>query len=68
MPLSPPSTPINWSSIRESLPATAHDLLDEVKAAFEAGGDDPARSVERVLLARLTEIRTRFEQLKGEER
>jgi hypothetical protein len=68
MPLSPPSTPINWDSIREALPGTAHDLLDEVRAAFEESSDNPARAVERVLLARLTDIRTRFEQLRGEER
>lgn len=61
MDSSNPSDGIAWDRVREQLPTTAHELLDQVRQAYEQDGDDPARSIERVLMSRIAKLRERFE-------
>lgn len=61
MDSSSPSGGIAWERVRETIPSTAHGLLDEIRQAYEQGGDDPARPIERVLLSRIAKLRERFE-------
>ncbi|MBK7781556.1 MAG: AAA family ATPase [Ardenticatenia bacterium] len=60
-----PSDGIAWDRVREKLPATAHELLAEIQSAYASDSDAAARSIERVLVARLAELRGRFEASKG---
>ena len=64
------STPISsdgivWERVRENLPGTAHELLAEIQSAYASDSEDAARAIERVLVARLAELRERFEAAKG---
>lgn len=60
-----PSDGIAWDRVREKLPATAHELLAEIQSAYASDSDAAARPIERVLVARLAELRGRFEASKG---
>lgn len=67
MSSSTPSSGIAWERVRDGLPSTAHELLEQIQQAYEQDVDDPARSIERVLLSRLAKLRERFEAAsKGE--
>jgi hypothetical protein len=55
---------IAWNQVRESLPSTAHDLLDEIRKAYEQDSNDPAHAIELALQARLTSLEQRFASAK----
>ena len=59
-----PSGGIAWDRVREKLPSTAHELLEQIRQAYELDGDIPARSIERILLSRIAKLRERFEAAK----
>ncbi len=61
MDSSSPSGGIAWDRVREKLPSTVGELLEQIRQAYEQAGDDPARSIERVLLSRIAKLRERFE-------
>ncbi len=61
MDSSNPSGGIAWDRVREKLPNTTHELLDQIRQAYEQDADDPARSIERVLLSQIAKLRERFE-------
>jgi hypothetical protein len=56
---------IDWEKIAAALPKTAHDLLDTIRAAYESGGDDPAREVELALKEQIAGLHHRLEELGG---
>ncbi|MHC4548622.1 MAG: hypothetical protein ACYTEZ_07575 [Planctomycetota bacterium] len=58
--------PVDWAAVKERLPSTAHELVDELGAAWREGAEDPARAVERRLRERLGELKRRFAALKSE--
>jgi len=59
---------IDWDSIRESLPPSALPLLDLVREANEAAGDDAARAVDLALRERIAELTQTFEAvMRGDE-
>ena len=57
---------INWKKIGEALPKTAAQLVTDIQQAYESGGDDPARAVDKVLRGKISGLRARFEALKKE--
>jgi len=61
MDSSNPSGDIAWDRVREKLPSTAHELLDQIQKAYEQDADDPARAIERVLRSQVAKLRERFE-------
>jgi hypothetical protein len=57
--------PIAWDQVRERIPSTAHDLLQEILQAYEQDPDDPARGIERALRSRIAQLRSRFNEASG---
>lgn len=57
---------INWQKVREALPKTTAQLLTEIQQAYESGGDEPARAVDKALLEKTARLKTRFETIKKE--
>jgi hypothetical protein len=57
---------INWQKVREALPKTITPLLGEIQQAYDSGGDDPARSVDKALRGKISGLKTRFETIKKE--
>ena len=54
---------INWDALRESLPASSHELVDGLRHACESNPTDLARAVSRKLTADLGRMRHRFDQI-----
>lgn len=62
-----PAGGIAWDRVRESLPSTAHELLEQIRQAYAQNPEDPARAIELVVMARIARLRKRFEEAsKGE--
>lgn len=57
---------INWQKVREALPKTTAQLLTEIQQAYESGGDDPARAVDKALRGKISGLKTRYETIKKE--
>ncbi len=58
---------IDWIKVKDTLPKTAWELLDDVLKAYEsAGSDGPARAVELALREKTSALRRQFEALKKE--
>lgn len=57
-----PADGIAWDRVRESLPGTAHELLEQIRQAYAQNPDAPARAIELVVIARIATLRDRFEQ------
>jgi N12 class adenine-specific DNA methylase len=57
---------IDWAKMKDGLPKTAWQQLEDVQRAYEANNDDPARAVEMALREKVTGLRRRFEALKKE--
>lgn len=63
-----PTGGVAWGRVRDRLPSTAHELLDEVREACERDPDDPARAIERLLIARIEALREQFKAASGGEK
>ena len=57
---------INWKKIGEALPKTAMQLVTDIQGAYESGGDDPVRSVDKGLREKISSLRAPFEAIKKE--
>jgi hypothetical protein len=59
------AAPISWDRVRERLPSTAQEVLDEIQEAYERSPDDTARAIERVIRSRIAHLRNRFKEASG---
>jgi hypothetical protein len=59
---------VEWDRVREKLPSTAHELLDDIREVCERDPDDPGRAIERFLIARIEGLRERFKVASGGEK
>lgn len=60
------SSSIAWGLVRDRLPSTTHELLNDIQKACEEHPDDVARSIERALRAHIARLRGRFEDAAGD--
>ena len=63
---------IDWTRVKESVPKTAHELLDVIQNACEGAQtsstgqeQDPARMAEMAIREKLSELKQKFERIKG---
>lgn len=59
--------PIAWDRVKERLPGTARELVDEIQNACEERPDEPARAIEMALRSRIAGLRNRFRAASGGE-
>jgi len=56
---------IDWGKVRERLPGTAHDLLDQIHQACKTHPNEAPRAIERELRTQIASLRARFKEASG---